>query len=327
MNNICISSPANITSEHLADLIENRHLNNAQMAKILGVAGWAIGAWLAGKRQISEKYKEKIYELLKLPASADLQIAPALRSLTNKINGVEVEAGVPHVMAALVETVQTVAYKLADFSLNEISSRELKALEQLLAAYDDNSIARLNQMMASILAERLLIASLTAEEYAKKCIELSENDPFNKELLLEIDSEYLYAHYSLAIDVDQALYERSHLIEEEFGSSHYDERCKYSMGTFDYETGRCLLDDDDRESVLQPIRDQHENKTIDMVIKIFQCTAFEVDETYEPWVESDVYSLTYKISLDHPKFKEHLRMVMNRQFISPSILRPEVREN
>ena len=44
-----------IGASDLAQLIKSRNLNNIKMARILGVEGWTIGAWLSGKREISEK--------------------------------------------------------------------------------------------------------------------------------------------------------------------------------------------------------------------------------------------------------------------------------
>lgn len=303
-------------SNKLELLMSSRNLNKSQTAKILGVEPWTVGAWLSGKREISSKYKEKINEYLDLPQTSDLLISPAVNQLAKQINQAEDEADVVKVTDALTKIITSASYKLVYFSIQSIDVKLMAALKKMLEVYDDCSIAKVNQTISNILADRMLDTSFSPEEYAYQCIERTEKDALNKELILELSSGILSAHYSLTFNINDELYKRYDDIKEEFGSKHFNFEHGYYESLFNEETGECLLDDEEINTALIPIKEKHEVDTRECALMIFQFTDFEEDERNSMWTDNNTYSVTYKISLDDPKFKDSLRMVMNRQTVS-----------
>jgi transcriptional regulator with XRE-family HTH domain len=266
-------------STNLSLLMTGRNLNRAQMAKILGVEPWTVGAWLSGKREISAKYKEKVNEYLSLPQTSDLLVAPAVNQLSKQIAQVEDEADAMKVTDALVRIITSASYKLEEFSIRKIDQNLLIGLRKMLGVFDDQSVAHLNQLISAVLTERLFISSVSAEEYAKKCVEIATNDKLNTELYLELDADRLYANYSVSFCGDESLENAKHL---------------------------------DDVSVLRDIQYQLKDEAHATGEIIFRYTDFEVDSINDHWINDEIYSMSYHISIMHPRFKESLRLLMNR---------------
>ena len=275
----------NVTSKDSFDKLEllmnSRNLNRTQTAKILGVEPWTVGAWLAGKREISAKYKEKINELISLPLTSDLLIAPTVNQLIKQINQVEDESDAAKVTDALAKIIKEASYKLGEFSVQSVDESIISAFRKMLETYDNYSLAQINQLMTEIISERILVSSISSVEYAKKCIELSEKDKLNNELFLDLDSERLYASYSVTF------YDNEDLIS----AKSSNDNSRQDLRSIQYE-----LEDEARL----------------IAENIFRYTAFEMDSINDQWTSDDTYYLPYHISLNHPQFKESLRLLMNR---------------
>jgi transcriptional regulator with XRE-family HTH domain len=301
-----------ITPEHLEKLIKGRGLTNAKMAKILGVEGWTVGAWLNGKREISDKYRERIAELVRLPQSADLFLTPPIALLTSRISQVDEIADRPRVIDALVEVTRAAGESLIKFPINSISPPELDAMRKLLSAYDDHSLAQLGQLFNSMLAERLRVRGLEPIDYANECIQRVEK--CNSEIQLSHCDNRLDIAFFRSFNEGEELHNNQADIEEEFGPKYGDPVSGYRP-IFDPETHECLLDDDDRERALEPIRDQYKELARDEAASLFAGTGFEEDRMNDQWIDENTYMVNYMIELSHPEFRESVRLVMDRQGI------------
>lgn len=267
--------------ENLELLMNSRNLNRAQTAKILGVEPWTVGAWLAGKREISTKYKDKINEFLNLPLTSDLLVAPAVNQLIKQIYQVDDEIDSPKISNALSRIITEASYKLYDFSTPSADESIISALKVMLRLYDFNSLAQINQVVTASISERIYLSSITPEEYANKCTELAVFDKLNTELFFDHYDNGLWAHYSVTF--------------------HDNEELKAAMSR----------EDISRDELYQ-IKRELEGDAQLIAEKIFQYTAFEMDSTNDQWVSDDTYSLAYYIQVNHPQFKESLRVLMNR---------------
>jgi hypothetical protein len=298
-----------VTSKDLARLIETRRLTNAKLARILGVEGWTVGAWLSGKREISEKYKNQIAELLRLPKEADLYLAPTARQLSSKIQQIQDWSDRPHIVEAMVAVNKAAANALLRFSSSSIDPTELCAIEELLKAYDDHSIAQLSQLIAVILVERVRIAALSPKEYAEECIERASKAGSSLQFRGP-EGSILGVDLTIDMDEEERLYEKKDLFDganELFGFGQGPEL------TFHPDPSKCLLSKVDRHRVLQEIRDEHRDFVEEKAKLLFKETAFTEDRINHQWLDSTLFAAAYKIDLQHPRFKESLRVVMDRQ--------------
>lgn len=274
--------PANsVGCEKLELLMNTRNLNKSQAAKILGVEPWTVGAWLAGKREISAKYKDKINEFLSLPLTSDLLVTPAVNQLIKQIYQVDDESDSPKISTALARIIHEASYKLGDFSAPSIDESIMSALKIMFGVYDSYSLTQINQLIAANISERTYISSISSEEYANKCKKLSELDKLNSELYLELYQDCLYAHYSVTFHDNEEL-----------------------------NTAKSYKDSSSKE--LRDIQDMLEGEAQLIAEKIFLYTAFEMDSSTDHWVSDDTYSLSYYMPFNHPQFKESLRLLMNR---------------
>ncbi len=278
--NLTAKSSEDVRNEHLEWLINSRDLNKSQMSKVLEVEAWTIGAWLSGKREISSKYKEKIFSLLKLPKTADLLIAPAVNQLSKKIADVEDATELQHVTTALENVLRIIGRKLSNSCLQSINTKTIIAFKEALKPYDDYSIMQLNKFIASLVQERGLISTISNEAYATQCIKHFENNKYLDNLLIELEKDQLTVTY--------------------FSES--------------YEPSSFLIRDAQGEVNLssEEQNDFFEECIIDDAKKLFAYTSFEEETTNRQWGSAETYLVIYSIPLTHPQFKESLRMLINR---------------
>ncbi|MGZ3696577.1 MAG: hypothetical protein ACXWP5_00665 [Bdellovibrionota bacterium] len=300
-----------ISSKELAGLIESRGLNNAKLAKILGVEGWTVGAWLNGKREISDKYKARIFELLKLPKNSDLLVAPAANHLSFRLGQVDDLNDRPHVIDALVTVNTAAARTLLSFSPSNIDPSELGAFEDLWKAYDDHSLAQLLGLITTILAERIRVAALGPQEFAQECQRRASR---SGDISLHPSDTFLSVDLAPGIDEEEQLHELSRDLQSDFASKRFDP--EMGLGDiFHPDTGECLLTSDEREEALQEIRDRHEDSIKEEAKRLFQNSGFREDKGNHQWLDKNQFMVSYTIDFNHPKFKESLRLVMDRQGI------------
>ncbi|HFO0106538.1 TPA: hypothetical protein ACHHZH_000707 [Legionella pneumophila] len=328
MNKYLFSSK-DVNKEYLEYFINSRGLNNAQMAKSLEVERATVGAWLAGKREISEKYKEKIYEFSKLSLTDDLIIMPTVKKLLKCIENVDEPSDTSYITKAYTSITNHVAYKLLDFIPHKMSEIELDAIANLLNASDVTSLTALNDVISQAINHRLYIYSISPHEYAEECIKSVElnqqkinrlrslpqyssiaHETFNEDILFELCDDFLYVHFALSFSIDDELSKRSNQIDDDFAQWNEEFHCY--EGVFDDETGKCTLDDDELQRALIPIKEEHIESVCSRADSIFGFTEFIPETTNDQWIENNSYSVTYKISLNDPKFKESLRIVMCR---------------
>lgn len=328
MNKYLFSSK-DVNKEYLEYFINSRGLNNAQMAKSLEVERATVGAWLAGKREISEKYKEKIYEFSKLSPNDDLIIMPAVKKLIKCIENADESSDTSYVIKTFIGVTNEVAYKLLNFIPHKMNEIELDAIANLLNASDVTSLTALNNVISHAINHRLYIYSISPHEYAEKCIKSAElnqqeinrlrslpqyasiaHEAFNEDILFEYYDDFLYVHFAVSFNIDNELFKRSNQINDDFGQ--WNGEFHFYEGVFDDETGKCTLSDDELKRALEPIKKQHAESVCLRADSIFGFTEFIPETDNDQWIENNSYSVTYKISLNDPKFKESLRIVMCR---------------
>ncbi|HAU3625178.1 TPA: hypothetical protein F7146_10215 [Legionella pneumophila] len=336
MNQYLLSSK-DVSKEYLEYFINSRGLNNSQMAKALEVERATVGAWISGKREISEKYREKIFEFSKLLPTDDLIITPAVSKLIKCIKNADDEGDLDFIINAFVRTTNEVAYKFIDFSPHSVKKTEIDALENLLISFDDISLTEINNLISRVLNYRMYIYALSPDEYVEKCknaVELSRmererlrllpqfvhiaDEAFNDDLIIELHDDILYVHFSLSFNINKELDKRSDEINEDFKEWNEEFNCYDDV--FDNITGECLLYDDDLEKALKPIKEEHIESVYERVEHLFRHTDFFPESDNDQWIENNTYSVTYRIELINPKFKESLRIVMERAGIKVELL-------
>lgn len=152
-------------------------------------------------------------------------------------------------------------------------------------------------------------------DFGNQCAKASkeynkDKDISENELFLEVDDEYVYVNYSNRLDIQAELYEMSKLIDRELYSYRNG---GLSTHIYNEETRKYNLDASELTSYLRLIKDEHEDKTREDAFKLFENTGFFKDnDEHELWTEEYTYSVMYKLSLNHPGFKNSLRLLMNR---------------
>lgn len=290
-------SEPDIRAKHaLVALMEKHKLNNTQMARLLEVEPWTVGAWINEQRVISDKYRTRIFELNSHSADYDIFLMPPLIKLHHRIYETTDERldTISNIQAIFNKSIKN-RYSKAD-SWREITPKELESLEALWSVYDDDSIIQLNTLVAGVLGKRRAINIKSDSEFIqefKEKLEGSEYEIIENEDVLSISTYHDF-------DQNQQLNDCPAFIAEQYDFN----------STFDRENGYQYSGDTER--LVNELRDRFMDDARGELENFLDHTAFKINRDCCEWTRTDTYMVTFEIPKNDPDLKESLKKVLVR---------------
>lgn len=262
--------------ETLQKCMTMHNLNKAQLARLIGISPWAIGAWLSGKRKVSSKYIMTIINISELPPKSDLSYILLVRELENelknskKMNPIDLFDTIHLVLEAASARLLKFPEQKVPLSLND-------AIDKLLISYDEQGLSDLNQKIA----RQIAFNSKSNIEFFEECHGFEDDG------------------YEIRFYIDE---------EDNILTMEYDTWMRHSwIGYMEDDT----LDISSPESLdARHIFESHVKK---LANRIFNRMEFKLKEntSWDYDKEIATLTLTYYAKLDQPRIKRNIILLKN----------------